>query len=205
MRPTYSAPEPLVIWGRLDAAVKHIAKQVRHIPEASHDYHGTLKTIHSAAASLTEGVEELLAAYYSSKFERESPLTEPAAEEVIDGHFADVDDEPQPAKADPEPEPAAPAPDPKPAAVKRRQPQTIRVPIDVRAAERNGQPVSVRERILTMVRRGPQSSAYMMQELVRNGYDVTEADVDRTCLAMAGAMGISLVTTASGNRWKVSE
>jgi hypothetical protein len=201
VRPTYSAPEPLVIWGRMNEALKHIAKQVRHIPEATHDYHGTLKTIHSAALSVVADVEELLTAYYTDKFERESKPD--PDERVIDAEFAEVDE--MPAKTDPpvpEPAPAAEEPKPSPRAVKR-QPQTIRVPLEVRKAERDGQPVSVRERILTMLRRGPQSAEYLTQELVRNGYQVTEIDVNRTLLSMAGASGIAFVTRETGSTWEV--
>ena len=57
----WTPPEPLVIWGRMNESIRHLSKQLRHVPNATHDYHGTLRVMLSAANTLTRDVEQLLA------------------------------------------------------------------------------------------------------------------------------------------------
>jgi hypothetical protein len=127
------APDPLLAFGRLTQAVKHLSRQLAQLPDGRTDYHGTLQTMRAASIALTADLSELI-----DGCEQLAPA-EPALEVVRDHNL--------------------PSSDQPPAKVKRgrgRPPRTEPVP----KPEEEGGHVTLREKILRLLRSsGPLTTA----------------------------------------------
>jgi hypothetical protein len=50
----------IVIWGRMMHMAKHLNDQLKHLPEAVEDYHGTLRVLVTAALAIEADAKLLL-------------------------------------------------------------------------------------------------------------------------------------------------
>jgi hypothetical protein len=146
------APDPLLAFGRLSQAVKHLSRQLAQLPDGRTDYYGTLQTMRATAIALTVDLGELIDAC-------EPAAAEPALE-VVRAHKLPSSDQP-------------------PAKEKRGRGRPPRIDPGPKPEEEGGH-VTLREKIIRVLKsKGPQTSAKVSNHLHAGGDDVDLSMVER--------------------------
>lgn len=173
-----AAPDPLLAFGRMSSAVKHLSRQLSQLPCGNTDYYGTLQTMRTAAIAITVDL-----GYLIDGCERANQPIEPVLE-VVRAHSLPTSEQPPAREPKRRGRPPRTEPGPKPAPV---------------AAE--GEPrVTVRDKILRFLSaKGPANTSRVRNHLSQQGHELDLGPVEQH---LYNAKGAGKVIEADG-LWSV--